>query len=81
MHNIEYIRTKISSYDENVRALKNCGLSILLLESICEVENKYYPQTFLQKNFKCNSVGCNNNKKSLFKELVQIVDWSDDDES
>ena len=51
----------------------------LLLESISEVNNKYYPQTFLHKVFECNSVECSPSKKnSLFKELVQIVDWSDE---
>ena len=86
-HNNEYIRTRISSYDENFRDFKKLtkdeyyGHSVLLLESICEVENKYYPQPFLRKFFECNSVGCNNNNNSLFKELAQIVDWSDDDKS
>ena len=42
-YNNEYIRTKMSSYNENFRDFKNltkdeyCGHSILLLESICEV--------------------------------------------
>ena len=56
---------------------------MLLTESICEAENKNYPQTFLDKFFECNSVEKHNdnNKNSLFKELVQIVDWSDDDKS
>ena len=65
---------------------KYCGHSILLLESMCEVKNKYYPQTFLQKFFEYNSiefnsVKCNNNKNSLFKTLVQIVGWSNDESS
>ena len=51
---------------------------MLLLESACVVENKYYPQTFLHKFFECNSTECNDNKNSLFKELVQIVDWFDE---
>ena len=78
----EYIKTKISSYNENFHVNKRLikdkyyGHSILLLESICEVENKYDPQIFLEKFFKIH-----NNKNSLFKELVQIADWSDDDES
>ena len=90
-HNNEYIRAKISSYDENFHDFKKltkneyCGHSILLLESICEVENKYYPQTFLHKFFEFSSVECNSvkkyNKNSLFKKLVQIVDWSDDESS
>ena len=51
------------------------GHSILLLESICEVEN---PQTFLGEFFKKhndnnNNNNNNNNKNSLFKELVQII--------
>ena len=52
------------------------GHSILLLESISEVENRYYPQTFLGKFFKTNN---DNNINRLFKELVQIIDWSDDE--
>ena len=76
----EYIRTKISPFNENFHG--NLKLtkdeyyfnSIILIESICEVEKKYYPQTFLDKFFeKHNSV------PSLFKELVQIIDYSDDD--
>ena len=57
-HNNKYIRTRTSSYDENFHDSKKltkhkyCGhLILLLLESICEVENKYYPQTFLHKFF------------------------------
>ena len=44
--------------------LKNCGPSILLLESISEIKNKYYLQIFLDKFFECNSVKCNNNKNN-----------------
>ena len=49
---------------------------MLLLESISEVENKYYPLTFLGKLFGCNSIEKHddNNVNRLFKELVQIVD-------
>ena len=80
MYNNEYIRIKISSYNENFHGNKGLtkdkyyGHSIILLKSISEVENKYYPQTMLDKFFECN-----NNKNSLFKELVQIFDWSDDE--
>ena len=49
---------------------------MLLLESICEIENKYYPQTFLDEFFKIHN---DNNINKLFKELVQIIDWSDDE--
>ena len=93
----EYINTKISPYNENFHEFKKltkdkyCGYSVLLLEAISEVKIKYYPQTCLHKFFECNSVECNsiecnsieskNNKNSLFQELVQIVDWSDDDKS
>ena len=59
---------------------KYYGHSILLQESIFEVENKYYPQTLFDKFFECNYLK-KHNKNSLFKELVKIVDWSDDDES
>ena len=60
--NNEYIRTKISSYNENFHEFKNltkneyCSQSVLLLESICEVKNKYYPQPFLHKFFEYYSV-------------------------
>ena len=83
IHNNKYIRTKISLYNEKLRDFqklvknKYCGHSILLLESICEVKNKYYHQTFLDKFFECNSV--ENNVNRLFKELVQTVDWSDNE--
>ena len=40
-------------------------------------ENKYYPQTFLDKFFETRND--DNNINSLFKELVQIIDWSDDE--
>ena len=86
VHNNEYTRTKIIPYNEKFRDFeklakdKYCGQSILLLESICEVENKHYPQIFLHKFFEWNSVK-KHNKNSLFKELVQTVDWYDDDES
>ena len=77
--------SKITSYDENFHNFKKltkdkyCGHSILLLESIWEVKNKYYLQKFLHKLFECSSIEHNNNKNSLFQELVQIVDWSDDE--
>ena len=86
-YNNEYIKTKISPYNKSFHDFKKltkdeyCGHSILLLESISEVKNKYYPQTLLNKFFKRNSAECNNNKNSLFEELVQIVDWSNDESS
>ena len=46
-------------------------IPILLLESICEVRNKYNPQTFLDEFFEKHN---DNNKNCLFKELVQIID-------
>ena len=49
---------------------------MLLLESISEVENKYYPQTFLDEFFKIHN---DNNINKLFKELVQIINWSDNE--
>ena len=89
VYNNEYMNTKINPYNESFHGNKiltkdkYSGRSILLLESICEVENKYYPQTFLDKFFECNSIEKHgdNNVNSLFKEWVQIVDWSNDDES
>ena len=56
-HSNEYIRTKINSYCEDFCDFKKFikykyrDHSILLLESICEVKNRYYPQTFLDKFF------------------------------
>ena len=55
-----------------------CGHLILLSESTSEVENKYYPQTFLDTVLKKSD----KNEKTvngLFKEVVEIVDWSDDE--
>ena len=55
VYNNEHIKTKRNSCNENDHVLKKLtkdkyyGHSILLLESICEVKNKYYPQTFLDK--------------------------------
>ena len=85
-YNNEYIKTKISSYNENVHGNKKLtkdeyyGHSVLLLGSICEVENKFYHQTFLDGYFECNSnkTRNSNNRNSLLKELVQIIDWPDD---
>ena len=82
IYNNEYINTKISSYNENIHGNKRLtkdeyyGHSMLLLESISEVENKYYLLTFLGKLFECNSIEKHddNNVNRLFKELVQIVD-------
>ena len=57
VYNNEYIKTKINSYNETFHGHKRLtkdkyyGHSILLLESISEVENKYYPQTFLDRFF------------------------------
>ena len=79
-HNNEHIKTKISPYNENFHGNKKhtkdkyYGNSILLIESICKVKNEHYPKPFLDKLFeKHNSV------PSSFKELVQITDYSDDD--
>ena len=74
----------MSSYNNNFLGNKRLtkdkyyGHSILLLESISEVENKYYHQIFLDKFFEKHDKKSVN---SLFKELVQIVDWFNDDES
>ena len=56
-YNNKCIRAKVNSYYENIWDNKRLakdkyyGYSILLLESICEVENKYYPETFLYNFF------------------------------
>ena len=49
--NNKYIETKIPPYNDNKKLTKYryCGHSILLLESICEAGNRYYPQTFSDK--------------------------------
>ena len=62
VYNNKYIRTKISPYNDvfkdnkKIRKDKYYGHSILLIESICEEENKYYPQTFLDNFFEDNSI-------------------------
>ena len=82
VYNNEYIKTKISPFNENFDGNKKLAKdeyyvhSMLLLESISEVENKYYPQTFLDEFFKIHN---DNNINKLFKELVQIIDWSDNE--
>ena len=45
-----------------------------LRKSTCEVKNKYYPQTLLDEFSETHN---DNNINSLFKVLVQIIDWSD----
>ena len=71
--------TKISPYHENFHGDKKLtkdeyyGHSILLIESICDAENKH-PQTFLDKVFEIHN---DNNMNRLFNELVQITDWPD----
>ena len=83
-NNNEFIMTKIDLYNETFLGNKTLakdkyyGHSMLLLESISEVKNKYYPQTFLDMFFEKHD---DNNVNSLFEELVQIVYWSDDNES
>ena len=75
--NNEYIKTRLTPYNENFHGNKKItkyeyyGYSILLLESICEVENKHYPKTFLDEFFEIHN---DNNINKLFKELVQIID-------
>ena len=54
--NDKYIKTKRSPYNENfhdkkLRKVEYYGHSILFLEFICGLENKYYPQTFLDEFF------------------------------
>ena len=46
VHN-EYIKANISPYNKNLTKDEYYGHSTLLIESICEVENKYYPQRIL----------------------------------
>ena len=58
VYNNEYIKNKISPYNENFYGDKKLtkdesyGRPILLLESSCEVKNKHYPQKFLDEFFK-----------------------------
>ena len=76
------IKIKISLYNEKFHGNKKLikdkyyGNSIILIESICEVKNKYYFQTFVDEFFETHN---DDNINSLFKELVQIIDWSDDE--
>ena len=79
-YNNEYIKAKISLYNETFHGNKRLtedkyyGHSILLLESISEVKNKYYPQTFLDKFFQCNSVKCNSIKKHDNSSVKSLFD-------
>ena len=73
VYNNEYIKTKIWAFHENIHGNKNLTKdkyndhSILLIKSIFEAENNHY---FFEKH---NSV------PSLFNELVQIIDYFDDE--
>ena len=55
----------MSPFNENFRGNKKLitseyyGISILLIECICETENKYYPQTFLKFFFEKRNSVCN----------------------
>ena len=68
----ECMKTKISPYNEKFHDNKKLikykyyGNSILLIESICKVENKYYPHTFLDEFFETHN---DDDINSLFKEL------------
>ena len=63
----KYIKTRISSYNEHFHGNKRLtkdkyyGHSILLLESIYEVENEYYSQTFLETFLNATPLNNNNN--------------------
>ena len=58
MHNKEYIKPKISPFNKNFHGNKKFiknkyyGNSVLLIEFICEIKNKYYVSTFLNEFFK-----------------------------
>ena len=55
-NNNKYIKTKISPYNERFHVNKKYyEHSKLLLESICEVKNKHYPQTFSDEFFEMHS--------------------------
>ena len=70
----ECLKNKISPYSEDFHGNKKLtkdeyyGHSILLLESICEVKNKHYPQTFLDEFFKIHND--NNNMNKLLMNLA-----------
>ena len=77
IYNNGYTKTKISpknmNFHDNKRPKKDGYYrnSIILLESIIDVDNNYYPQVFLEKLLK----ECNN----PIKQTVQIFDESDDE--
>ena len=55
-YNNEYIKTTISPDNENFHDINKkrkkgtyYGISVLLIDSICEVKNNNYPQTLLKK--------------------------------
>ena len=89
VNNNKYIKTKISPHNENFYGNKKLTKreyydhSILLLQSICEAENKHYPQTFLDEFFEIhNDINMNkllalfgnpNKLHSLFYMTFQII--------
>ena len=80
----ECIKTKINLIMKTFMEIKKVikdkyyGNSMLVVDSICEIKNKYYPQTFLDEFFETQS---DNNINILFKELAQIIYWCDDESS
>ena len=64
IHNSEYRRNKISPFNENFdgnkKLIKNehYSTSVLLIESICEEENKYYSEIFFRKKKLKNVIVC-----------------------
>ena len=52
IYNNEFIRTKINLFKAMTDLKKMNDYSIILIESICVVNDNYYPQAFLEKYFK-----------------------------
>ena len=73
----ECIKTKANPYYVNFHGNKKpkkdeyYDNSILLIESICDVNDNYYRQRFLEKTFK--------NRNNLIKQMVKINNESDDE--
>ena len=81
IYNNKYIKTKINPLNINFYGNKRpkkdeyYDCSVLLIESICNGNDNYLPQTFLETFFKeCNNV-CN----TLIKQVAQINNESDDE--
>ena len=84
MYNVKYIKTKIKLYNTNFYGNKtpiengcSAWFSVILLDSIIDVNKKCYPQIFLKRMQICNKK--EKDKEYNYWRIKKSVE-SDDDE-